>query len=355
MKSFLRNLTIATLTFLAFGISATTAGCDSGTPCDEDFHCGRDEACSGGECVIGQRCAETICGTGKMCWMDACEESPYGLDWELVLVSATASMPSHMDAHVTLGGVEVLAATSETVATRARWNVSQVVRVDSSQRMMVLFDDPDSYPLVDVQFDPVPMALLMDGELVVQSDRGAVVLRAFAPGAVAECLRDDECGGGNSCVSMACIAGERCDEILCDTDSICDEKACVASPFDETYTLSIVSAHMAAGSWDDNGGLAPDPVVRVYAGDTDTEILKAPVRSNTHDATWTDASVTRKFGAYESLRVELADVDVAFFNGGSELAFDLSFPRLPYAAITDGTWTVMSGENSVTLTVTAAE
>ena len=50
-------------------------------------------------------------------------------------------------------------------------------------------------------------------------------------------------------------------------------------------------------------------------------------------------AVVLKFGAYESLRVELADVDVHFFGGDSEVAFDLSFPRLPYSTITDGIWT----------------
>lgn len=94
----------------------------------------------------------------------------------------------------------------------------------------------------------------------------------------------------------------------------------------------------------------PDPLVRVFSGGD--EILVAPERANTHDAVWSDASVTRVFDPYAPLRIELVDVDVAFFGGGEEGAFELSYPRFRYALLRDGTITARVGDNSVILTLT---
>ncbi|MFO0746232.1 MAG: hypothetical protein U1F43_11235 [Myxococcota bacterium] len=297
-----------------------------------------------------EQCGAVTCEDGFVCDGAACVASPYDRDYVITLWEGHTDLLGRFDASVRVGGKEVLVGPASITDDTVRWDARALVHVGLGDAWEVTLHEASRGEVARAAATRVPYALLATGALTVQGEHGSIDLRAVAVDGPPECLVHGDCDASQHCQDFACAAGEDCGEATCGTDQICGAGACVASPYDIPYVLTLVSAHMAAGNWDSGfeEALAPDPRVQVKLGDE--LILTGPEVENTHDATW-DVSVTRTFGAYTPLTIELVDIDVT---EGGQIAIQQTLPRLPYELVRDGTLTVSQNNCSVTFTLAPA-
>ncbi|TNF29306.1 MAG: hypothetical protein EP329_16035 [Deltaproteobacteria bacterium] len=333
--------------FALTGCDVFGGGGDGGDgSCSADGACDHGESCEASRCVVGERCGDVICDATEVCGADACVASPYDQDYVLVMFSAHAKTKRTLSGHLSLGTTRVVTVPSTPEATHdVLWDVSTTVTVGAWQPFEVVLFQPGERSLLSERFDRVPYELLRDGEMVFGDDQHSVVVRAWPPGAVPECLLDVECAGGEHCQDRACAVGDRCDATVCAASDLCGDGACVANTFDTAYTLTLVGAKLASGQWDTGFDGTPDPKATVLV---DGEVvLVGPEQVDTYEASW-NLDVTRVFDPYAAFRVQVLDVDLQ----GGDLAIDTSYPRFPYALVRDGTLTITQGSSSVTLTLT---